>query len=396
MVVIVVVAVVVAAGLGATGALALVRRQRVSAGALVEELRRAVEVQRAEGEAQRDAALKAALDHLVTTGKAVIDAERELGARDLEGKKSLIDQQLQAMTAELGKVSGLVRELEAERASKLGELSSVLRQQTDGLASLTETTNSLRQALSSTKARGQWGERMAEDVLRLAGFVENVNYRKQRAVEGRAGVPDFTFLLPQDLALHMDVKFPLDNYLRYLEAGSDLERRRYRDDFLRDVRGRVRELAARPYVDPGGSTVDCMLLFIPNEQLYAFMHEQDGALLDEALSRKIVFCSPLTLFAVLAVVRQSVENFRLERTSDQILALLGAFTKQWEEFVGQMDKLGRRIADTSKEFDTLVGTRRRMLERQLDKVDALRSERALGEAGEGGVLDLGTPRALEA
>ena len=49
---------------------------------------------------------------------------------------------------------------------------------------LTETTQSLREALSSTKARGQWGERMAEDVLRLAGFVEGVNYRKQHAIAG--------------------------------------------------------------------------------------------------------------------------------------------------------------------------------------------------------------------
>ena len=31
---------------------------------------------------------------------------------------------------------------------------------------------------------GQWGERMAEDVLRLAGFVENVNYVKQTQVDG--------------------------------------------------------------------------------------------------------------------------------------------------------------------------------------------------------------------
>jgi len=31
------------------------------------------------------------------------------------------------------------------------------------------------------------------------------------------------------------------------------------------------------------------------------------------LRHKIVLCSPLTLYAVLAVIRQSVDNFRLER-----------------------------------------------------------------------------------
>ena len=66
---------------------------------------------------------------------------------------------------------------------------------------------------------------MAEDVLRLAGFIENVNYRKQRAVDGGSGRPDFTFELPKGHVLYMDVKFPLAAYLRFLEATSDIERR---------------------------------------------------------------------------------------------------------------------------------------------------------------------------
>jgi len=69
---------------------------------------------------------------------------------------------------------------------------------------------------------------MAEDVLRLAGFVENVNYRKQRALDTGRGIPDYTFFLPNNLLLHMDVKFPLDNYVRFCDATTDLERKRYR------------------------------------------------------------------------------------------------------------------------------------------------------------------------
>ena len=151
------------------------------------------------------------------------------------------------------------------------------------MARLAETTQGLRQALSSTKARGQWGERMAEDVLQLAGFLEGVNYHKQRAIDGPAS-PTSRSCCPTVSSLHMDVKFPLDNYLRYLDAESDLDRRRARDDFLRDVRNHVKSLAARGYIDGSGRTVDCVLLFIPNEQLYAFIQEQDRAILDDALA----------------------------------------------------------------------------------------------------------------
>jgi DNA recombination protein RmuC len=170
----------------------------------------------------------------------------------------------------------------------------------------------------------------------------------------------------------MDVKFPLDNYLRYLDADSELAERRARDDFLRDVRGHVKTLAARGYSDSAGDTVDCVLLFIPNEALYAFIHEQDRTILDDALGQKLVFCSPLTLYAVLAVVRQAVDNFRVERTSHEILARLGAFHKQWTAFVDRMDKLDRSLGTARRDFDELVGTRRRQLESELDKIADLR------------------------
>jgi DNA recombination protein RmuC len=327
---------------------------------------------------QRDATINAALQQLVTTNQAVIETERTRGAQELDGKKSLIDQQLAtmstAMTGELGRVTELMKELENDRERKFGQISQQLSQQHEGVVALMQTTQSLREALSSTKARGQWGERMAEDVLRLAGFVENVNYRKQRAIEGGRGIPDFTFFLPGELFLHMDAKFPLDNYLRCLEATSELDEKRYRGDFLRDVRQRVKDLGSRDYIDPGGGTVDFVLLFIPNEQLYAFIHGQDDTILEDAVRQGVVFCSPLSLFAVLALIRQTVDNFQLARTSDEILSLLGKFNDQWGKFVGQMDKVSARLDSAQKEFGALVGTRRNMLEKPLNQIDALRRQ----------------------
>ena len=50
--------------------------------------------------------------------------------------------------------------------------------------SLAGTANSLREALASSNARGQWGERMAEDVLRMAGMQVKVNYFKRTSLSG--------------------------------------------------------------------------------------------------------------------------------------------------------------------------------------------------------------------
>lgn len=319
----------------------------------------------------------AVMRQLLDANRALMETERDRSTTELDGKRVLIDARLEAMNHELGRVTDLLKEFETQRGAKLDVLSGVLAQQREGIAELTQTTQGLREALSSSKARGQWGERMAEDVLQLAGFVEGIQYRKQVSVEGGTGIPDFTFMLPRGVVLYMDVKFPLDNYLRYLDAGSELESRRHRDDFLRDVRAKVKELAARGYTSSDAETVDCVLLFIPNEQLYGFIQEHDGSVLEDALGHKIVMCSPLTLFAVLAVVRQAVDSFRLERTTSEILDVLGSFSKQWEAFGTQMDTLGKRLESTTSAFDQLTGPRRRQLERQLDRIEDLRTDQAL-------------------
>lgn len=322
-------------------------------------------------------ALTKTTEEFLKLAKSKLDSEREISIRELSSKKGLIDEQLKRMTKELESVSWLVKELEKDRVEKFGELTNQLKETGIQTAALTQTTNTLREALASTKIRGQWGERMAEDVLKMAGFVENVNYFKQKSVEGIGTRPDFTFILPKDLKLNMDVKFPLDNYMKFLEAESELEKSEYRNYFLKDVKARIKEVTSREYINPEQNTLDYVLLFIPNEQIYAFIHEQDSGILDNGIKSKVVLCSPITLFAVLAVIRQAVENFALEQTSNEILSLLGSFNKQWDSFLKKLKVLGKRIGDAHKEYETLMSTRRRQLERPLNRIEELRTQRHL-------------------
>ncbi len=379
-------------GLGLVAAYALKLARHKTARELADELFRETEAKRQAEMETVLAGIQASFDsmslnalnkssaQLMELAKSELGAAGKLGAKELAEKKGLIDQQLGAMSTQLEGVTNMVRQLEKDREQKFGELARQLKATGEQTVALNQVTGSLRQALASTKARGQWGERMAEDVLRMAGFIENVNYVKQKATAA-GEIPDFTFLLPKDLKLNMDAKFPLDNYMRYLEAETDAERDRFTKEFLRDVKDRVKEVTNRGYVDPEGGTVDYVLLFIPNEQIYAFIHEQDSSILDGAIASKVVFCSPITLFAVLAVIRQAVDNFALEQTSNEILSLLGTFDKQWREYVKKMESLGKRLEAAQKDYEALVTTRQRQLERPLDKINELRTRRGLEAAG---------------
>jgi len=336
--------------------------------------------------AERDAAVRAALEQ-----SAVLSRE-QLGTAtnavttgvqaELAAKKDVIDTRLDQVQTELRaqmeRLGQLVGQLGQRNAEQFGKVDESLRTQAEITQALSASTQSLREALANPKARGQWGERMAEDVLRLAGFIEHVNYEKQTAVEGTRALPDYTFTMPKGHALYMDVKFPLSAYLRYLEAGTEAERQAHRESFLRDVRSRVRELAQRDYAAAGERpSVDYVLLFLPNESIAGFIHEHDPDLVEHALGQKVVLCSPLTLFAFLGVIRQAFDNFIIEKTSDEILTLLGRFGQQWEKYKESLQSVERKFDAVHKELEQLGGPRRRQLEKPLLQLNELRRKRGL-------------------
>jgi DNA recombination protein RmuC len=100
------------------------------------------------------------------------------------------------------------------------------------------------------------------------------------------------------------------------------------------------------------------------------------------MEQKIVLCSPLTLFAFLGVIRQAFDNFAIEQTSDEIMGLLGTFSKQWDKYTQKVDQVKSQFDRVNRSFDELAGTRRRQLERPLRQIEDLRRERGLPVDGE--------------
>jgi len=218
---------------------------------------------------------------------------------------------------------------------------------------------------------------MAEDILQLIGMIEGINYIKQKTLDSSAGRPDYTFFLPNKLKINMDVKFPIDNYMHYLNAESEHDRKRYKDELLKNTKVMIKQLTTRDYINPAENTVDYVIMFIPNEQVYSFINEADTRIMDEALKQKVILCSPFTLYAVLAVIRQAVENFNLERTASEILKLLSEFSKQWDAYKEKFRLMGERLDAAKKEYDTLITTRSSMLERPLRKIEEMRKQKEI-------------------
>ncbi len=278
--------------------------------------------------------------------------------QQLDEKKKLIDSTIKEMKNHLEKL-----------AKETIALKGQMENSHQGINRLTDTTSKLRQILSSSQARGQWGERMVEDILNFIGLIEGVNYKKQ-SQEG-TDRPDYTFYLPQSKHVNMDVKFPLSHYENFIAADNETERNSEKKQFLSDVKNHIKTINKRTYIDTEGGTVDYVLMFIPNESIYTFINQEDKDLIDFSLQNKIILCSPITLYAVLSLIRQAVSSFAMEKQAGEMQKLIGVFAKQWQLFVDKMDTMGKSLGTVQKHFEDLVTTRSRQLEKPMEKIEEL-------------------------
>ena len=312
------------------------------------------------------AALKESTSEFLKLAKETLSTQTEAGEAKLDEKKKLIDARLETMGKNLDNLLKETVKLKTGLTSSQAETNR-----------LRETTEDLRNVLSSSQARGQWGEKMVEDILNLVGLVEHINFVKQKQVES-GEKPDFTFLLPNKKKVNLDAKFPLAHYERFVAADDEAIKETEKKHFLADVKGHIKAVADRDYINPAENTVDYVLVFIPNESIYAFIHQSDPAILDFALEKRIILCSPITLYAVVSLIHQAVSNFAMEERAGEIMKLLADFQKQWDLFKGVLETMGKRIESAQMEYEKLTTTRTRQLEKPLNKIEEIRSRQESG------------------
>lgn len=336
-------------------------------------------------------------EQLSASTRQSLAVERRLDAARLATERAELDARLASVVGQLERLGGLVRELERDREAKLAAIEHQLAAAGERAAELAASTRRLADTLGQARLRGQWGERLAEDLLRAAGLVEGVNWRRQQATGGGRR-PDITFCLPDGSLLHLDVKFPFDNWLKVQEATSEAERRRLEALFLKDVRAAVAEVAGRAYVDPAAGTLELALLFVPNEPLAASLWSLDPGLLDEALAKGVVLVSPASLFAVLAVIRRAIEAFRLDAGRRALAGEAAALRAARAELEEELDRLGKRLEEALRAFRAVQAVRQDKLDPRLDRLlpeaAAPRVADAAGSgAGPAGRAEVDGPRA---
>lgn len=288
-----------------------------------------------------------------------------------KGSKEEIESGVKNLLGEITK--GLEKQLEISR-KEVGDLknqNAAIREQLAMTAKATEglqvSTDSLKNLLTNNRLRGEWGEQVAEELLRSAGFVENLNYTKQTTTaEGR---PDITIKLPDGTKLNVDAKFPFDDLLEYQEAKTPAAKKQALKKFSDSIKTKVKGITNKDYINPEDNTLDFVVMFIPNEMIFSFIYEKLPDINEYCNKRKVVLAGPFGFTAVLRLVLQAYKNFGYEKNLQEIFGLLSKFQDEYAKFGDHMQRLGNQLATAQKTFHEVEGTRSRQLTKVVDRIN---------------------------
>jgi DNA recombination protein RmuC len=216
--------------------------------------------------------------------------------------------------------------------------------------------------------RGAFGEQVAEDLLKMAGFVIGQSYTRNESQKTESTRPDFTILLPDKTKINIDVKFPYAALVKYVEAESKTEKERFMRDFRQDVKTKIKQVSTRDYINPAEKTVDFVILFIPNEMIFSFIYDKMNDVWEDAMQKKVVLAGPFSFTAILRMVKQAYQNFQYQENLQHIIGLIQQFDGEYQKYSAAVDTLGDRISSASRQFDLVSNTRDKKLSSVVDKI----------------------------
>lgn len=312
--------------------------------------------------------LKNANAQLITMADQKLGATRELIETDTENKKSKIEELIETLKKELKESDQKLEKAEKERVGSYSSLKTELVNQQVIYEKLSTTTDNLRKVLSNNQLRGQFGEQVAEDLLRMVGFVNGVDYLYNKAQETAGSRPDFTILLPDGVKINVDVKFPYASLQRMFETEDKETQKSHRKSFENDIKAKIKQVTTREYINPEDNTVDFVILFIPNEMIFSFIYESMPEVWEEAMRQKVVFAGPFNFTATLRLIRQSYANFKIQSNVRHIVTLISTFEDEFRKYSEEFTKIGDRITSLSQQYERVNATRTNALVKTVEKI----------------------------
>jgi len=293
-------------------------------------------------------AARATLASTLETGRAQMSGELAQKQTAIEGS---IGGMVQPLADSLGRLEVHVRELERAREKAFGSLGAQVQ-------TLARETATLSTALRSPQTRGRWGEVTLRRVAELAGMVHNCDFSEQETREGD-GVrirPDMIVRLPGDRSLVVDAKVPLTAYLDAAGAQDEASRKVALVRHGQQVAEHVRQLASKQYWAQFQPAPELVVLFLPGDHFFSAALEIRPELIEEALAKKVVIATPVTLISVLKGIAYGWNQEQLAENAEEIRRVASEMYERLQLVQEHYSTTGRMLEKTVEAYNRSVGS----------------------------------------
>jgi DNA recombination protein RmuC len=268
-----------------------------------------------------------------------------------------IGELLNPLREQLGEFKQKVEQVYTDEAKERSALKAQVEQLHSLNKALSERTEDLTQALTTSgKAQGDWGEMILQRLFEESGLQAGREYKMQDSIESDEGArqrPDAVIYLPEERQLVVDSKVSLTAWTDYCAAHDDAAREAALKRHLASVRTHLRDLANRDYTrSPDLHTVDFVVMFVPIEAALLEALRGDDKLYAEAFRAKVVLVSPTTLFAVIKMVEGMWSARRREQNAEKIAEAGARLYRKLDGFVGSFMEIDKALTRAQKAFAT--------------------------------------------
>ena len=308
--------------------------------------------------------LKLVQEQLNTTTERLLKQRSEELDRTNRTQMDSILAPMKAVMAEMKKSMDDNRESFTRSTASLSEQ---LRQMHATTTSLGAEAEKLSKALQTgPKVQGDFGEMKLNDLLDKFGFTKGVEYDVQYTMRDSKGNvirnDDTDDMMRPDVVLHypdhkdviIDSKASLTAFIGYVNAETDDERKRYLDEHVKSVRRHVDELSAKSYGKysmEGGTTLDFVIMFVPQEAAMQLAVSADATLWNYAFERNVVITGEQNLFSLLRLLQIAWTQQRQADNQEQVFGLANSLVERVALFVERFDKIGRNVEAVQAAYD---------------------------------------------
>jgi len=282
----------------------------------------------------------------------------ELARESLAKYQAAAEKDLESRQAAIENIVKPLNEALAKFQVHYGQLGEQLRSLSAEQARLEAETARLAQALRSPSARGRWGEIQLRRVVELAGMLEYCDFVQQETRPGQEGWlrPDLIVRLPNQRQVVVDAKVPLKAYLEALEATDDDARAQKLREHALQLRTHVQRLSDRRYWDQLTPTPEFAVMFVPGEAFFAAALEQDPALIEFGVDRRVLIATPVTLIALLRAVAYGWREARLAESARQVSELGRVLYERLGTMCTHFEKLRRALDGAVEAYNQAIGS----------------------------------------